>query len=475
MMVTDMKRRLFILIIPALLAVSCGKDFTNLSPISDRNAASFYVTETDFKVAVNGAYDALQHNDTYGRSYALLLEMRADNTANGGGSTGLAAALAALDAFNEIATDEEIQSAWSGSYRGIARANNVLSRLEGADIDAALADQLRGEALFIRSLLYYNLALIFGNVPLQLEEVTNPNIEINQVSADVIYNQIAGDLAEAEGLLPATYASAADVGRATSGAAATLLGLVELTNGNKAAAEAALRRVVQSGVYDLVPVYADIWGPANENNIESVFEIQYTAGGLGEGSGFTDFYTPLGNSGGVGGGNAPQDLTEEIINEVFDRDNDERFWGGTFDTTGTAPDETYWVKKFESEPFGPFDADNNFIVFRYADVLLMLAEAIGESTEAYGYINEVRNRAGLPDISAADPGTFEEKLLLERRREFAFENKRWADLLRFGVAKQVMAAHLGVAESEIKLLYPIPQREIDVAPDQMQQNSEHVN
>jgi len=475
-MVINMKRHLVLFILPVLLIVSCGEDFTDLAPLSQRNAQNFYKTATDFEVAINGAYDALQHNNTYGRSYTLLLEMRGDNTANGGGATGLAAALAALDNFDEISTDEEIQDAWTGSYRGISRANVILARLDGADLDAALSDRIRGEALFIRSLLYYNLAVIFGNIPIQLDEVTDPNIEINQVSADVIYEQIAGDLETAEGLLPESYSSAEDVGRATSGAAATLLGLVHLTNGNNSAAEAALRRVVQSNVYELVPTYPEIWGVDNENNIESVFEIQYKAGGIGEGSGFTDFYTPFGSSGGVGGGNAPQDLTAEITTSVFTA-SDERYWGGTLDSAdvNNDGDYTYYVKKFESTPFGPFDADNNFIVFRYADVLLMLAEAIGENTEAYDLINDVRNRAGLGDISAATPGTFEEKLLLERRREFMFENKRWPDLKRFGVAKSVMAAHLGVPESEIKLLYPIPQSEIDVAPTDMTQNPEHTN
>ena len=475
-MVINMKRHIVLLILPVLMFVSCGEDFTELAPLSQRNAQNFYRNATDFEVAINGAYDALQQDATYGRTFTLLLEMRADNTENGGGATGLAAALEALDKFEEIATDEEIADAWSGSYRGISRTNVILARLETSDLDASLADRIRGEALFIRSLLYYNLAVIFGNIPIQLDEVTDPNIEIDQVSADVIYDQIASDLATAEGLLPESYSSAEDVGRATSGAAATLLGLVQLTHGNASAAEDALRRVVQSNAYQLVPDYADIWGVANENNIESVFEIQYKAGGIGEGSGFTDFYTPFGSSGGVGGGNAPQDLTQEIINTVFTV-NDERYWGGTLDSADVNNDGeyTYYVKKFESTPFGPFDADNNFIVFRYADVLLMLAEAIGESPEAYGLINQVRNRSGLGNISAATPGTFAENLLLERRREFMFENKRWPDLKRFGVAKEVMSDHLGVAESEIKLLYPIPQAEIDVAPNEMTQNPEHTN
>ncbi len=131
------------------------------------------------------------------------------------------------------------------------------------------------------------------------------------------------------------------------------------------------------------------------------------------------------------------------------------------------------MAKFDGTIAGPLDGNLNWIELRYADALLMLAEAIGESPESYGYINEVRDRAGLGDISAATPGTFEEKLLDERRRELAFENKRWPDLKRFGMAKEVMSNHLGLPESRITLLYPIPQDEISVAPDQMEQNPEH--
>ena len=110
---------------------------------------------------------------------------------------------------------------------------------------------------------------------------------------------------------------------------------------------------------------------------------------------------------------------------------------------------------------------------RYAEVLLNLAEALGEGSQAYGYINQVRARAGLDPIDASTPGSFSEKLLQERRVELAFENKRWADLLRFGQAKSVMASHLGVSEGTINLLFPIPQSQIDVSPNDMTQNPGH--
>lgn len=462
------KLKQILLVIPVfLLMVSCGEDFTILAPQSERNVENFYQTQSDFNTAINGAYAGLASNNAYGKNYMLLNEMRSDNTDNGGGATGLAESLERITLFNELPTAGEIETTWSGAYSIISRTNIILSRIENANIDnPTFVNRVRGEALFIRSLVYYNLVLTYGNIPLQLTEVTSTDVEINQVSADVIYDQIAGDLAEAEGLLAPFY-TGNDVGRVTSGAAATLLGLVELTAGNNGLAEQALRRVVDSGQYDLVTTYSDIFGTSNENNIESIFEIQYKSGGAGTGSGFTEYYSPdLSISGGVGGGNVPQVLTDDVL--TIYGNNDER--SATF---GTDEDDEPYLNKFDAPQSIAFDSDINFIVFRYADVLLMLAEAIGESVEAYSLIDQVRNRAGLIIPSATLTGSFEEILLLERRREFVGENKRWADLKRFGVAEQVMAALLadeGVTESDVRLLYPIPQRELDSAPGQLTQN-----
>lgn len=458
-----------LLVLPVLLImVSCGDDFTILAPQSDRNVENFYRTDTDFVVAINGAYAGLADNHSYGRNYMLLHEMRSDNMANGGGATGLAESLERIATFEELTTASELESTWAGGYGIIARTNTILSRIDDATLDnPALGERIRGEALFIRSLVYYNLAVTFGNIPLQLEEVTTPDVEINQVSASEVYTQIAGDLADAEGLLPASY-GADNIGRATSGAAATLLGLVELTAGNNGAAETALRRVVTSNQYELVDDYADIWGVQNENNVESIFEIQYQSGGAGVGSGFTEYYSPdLGLTGGVGGGNVPQDVTDDLLAAYVA--GDDRL-DGSYGVTEGGDD---YLSKYDAPQNIAFDSDINFIVFRYADVLLMLAEAVGESNEGWDLINEVRERSGLTDPAEGLGLPYEEVLLLERRREFAGENKRWPDLKRFGVAQQVMADFLageGVTENDVRLLYPIPQREIDAAPGKLTQN-----
>lgn len=458
-----MKKLILTLFIP-LLFLSCGDDFTNLGPLTQRNVNNFYNNQTDFELAIRGSLDGLQSNAVFGVNFVLFMEMRADNGANGGGASGLAASLEQLDTFSDLPSGEEIAATYDAVYNVIASTNNILAKIDGVEFESdVVKDQIKGEALFIRSLLYYHMAVIFGNIPLQLDEVTTPDVEVTQVGASVIYDQVITDLATAEGLLPET-------GRITKWAAAALNGRVQLANGNPSGAEAPLRRVIGSMQYDLVPDYANIWGEANEANDEIIFQIEYVSGNVGEGSAYTDMYTPNGVGGGVGGGVSPQNVTDDLVN-AFDV-NDERF-EGTLDTVGQGPGN-YWVKKFDSSPSTAFDGPNNWIEIRYAEVLLNLAESLGESGEAYDLIDEIRDRADLGPIDRTPlGGTFEEKLLQERRFEFAFENKRWADLLRFGVAKSVMATQLGIPQGNVTLLYPIPLGVIDVSPESMTQNSEH--
>jgi hypothetical protein len=226
--------------------------------------------------------------------------------------------------------------------------------------------------------------------------------------------------------------------------------------------------VVQSNQYELIPSYQDIWGVENKNNEESIFEIQFKSGGQGTGSPFTEYYSPnLSISGGVGGGNAPQAIPDELL-DVYEATDDRLNSFGEVDDDG-AP----YLNKYDGTQFAAFDGDNNFVVFRYADVLLMLAEAIGESQESIDLIDEVRERSGLTTSIADLPGSFSEKLLAERQREFVGENKRWPDLVRFGVAPQVMADFLadeGISTNDVRLLYPIPQREIDSSSGALSQN-----
>ena len=285
----------------------------------------------------------------------------------------------------------------------------------------------------------------------------------------------------AQGLLPASY-DAANLGRATSGAANTLLGLVYLTNGQKGPAADGIAPGRELGADTSSWTTTRTSGAwQNENNVESVFELQYKAGGTGTGSQFTDYYTPFGDAGGVGAGNAPQVLSPgiEYIHDVQYgiEENDERGWGGHLGLRGRGRGHGRLDRRSGRAP--PSVRATRTTTSRSSATRTSSScwpRPSARAPKAYGLINQVRARAGVTPISATTPGTFEEKLLFERRLEFVTEGKRWADLLRFGVAKQVMASFeplvaAGLTQADIRLLYPIPQREIDVAPGEMIQNN----
>jgi len=450
-------------VLGAAALLSCGEGFTDLSPASQRNVNQFYSTAGDLNTAIIAAYKVLQANGTYNQSYWITQEMRSDNTDQGSDGTGLGAELTVIDNFTENATSEFVTAAYTDSYLGIARSNIVLSRIDGVDIAEAEREQIRGEALFLRSLFFYNLAVSFGNIPLPLTEAKSAaeGNTLPQVPAADVYKQLIPDLIKAEAGLPLKY-DATKVGRATKGAAATLLAKVYLIAGDKKSAETVLRRIVASYGYSLLPNYANLWGLANKNNAESIFEVQFKGGGTGTGNAFTNAFHPtLKHTTGAYKNRPTQDVLKayEPGDDRFLKSMDTSFVNAQgVIQTNTKNDARYIVKFGRENAFDENDASYNFVVFRYADVLLMLAEALGEGTEAYALINQVRARAKLAPISAATAGTFAQKLLHERRVELAFENHRWADLLRFGVAKEVMLAQ----GKTIRPLFLIPQRELDI-------------
>ena len=461
-------KKIIISLIIGIIVAGCSDNFTDIPPTSNRNGADFYNNENDFIFGINASYAGLQDNGVYGRAYWTMFEMRGDNTDQGPDQTGLARAFTEINAFTEDALNEQIDAAWIGSYKVIANSNVILERIESIDMDAALKNRIIGEALFLRSLMYYHLALAYGNIPLQLTSFV-PGEVLTQVDANTVYNQLVIDLQTAEGNL---LISNDEVGRATKGAAATLLAKVLLTIGNNSEAETVLRRIISNYNYSLLDNYADLWGEANENNSESIFEVQFISGGIGQGSAFTNDFSPSGFlQNGQGFGRNRPTLALQNAYEL----NDQRFQT-SMGTTWENPNDgvittANYVRKYESNPPSESDSDVNFVVFRYADVLLMLAESLGETTEAYDMINLVRFRAGLSDIDSSTPGSFMEKLLHERQVELAFENHRWPDLKRFGVAAQkINEAEPFISQSSVRNLFFIPQREMDINPN-FDQNS----
>jgi hypothetical protein len=330
--------------------------------------------------------------------------------------------------------------------------------------------------------MYFNLVRIFGDVPLVLKETVSVTDGYAQGRDPVskVYDQIVADLIIAATNLPASY-SGLNIGRATNGAANALLGKVLLTYGKYDLSATILKAVINSGNYQLLQNYTDLWKTTNANNAESIFEVQYKKGGTGTGSGYTNFFAPRGSESIVSrmgfayGKNLPTadmvaayeagDIRKNAsLKETYIRDNQVVY-------------DPYTIK-YKDIPFTERDADNNWMVLRYADILLMYAEALNElnegpNNEAYSMVNQVRARAGLDSLTdGLNKTDFAMALEHERQVELAFEGHRWFDLVRTGRALQVMNAHFHgvIAIQPHQLLFPIPQRQININPTIIFQN-----
>ena len=487
-------KTIFIALLVLVLS-GCSESFLDLQPNTQVSTDNFYQSASDFRTAVNAAYGALQSNGLYGSVYIHFTEVPADNAGvqNPNGAGGIAQF--EFDQFVVTPTNPSLLSLYSDSYAAIQRCNIVLSRIDKASLPDAQKNQFTGEMKFIRGLMFFNLVRFFGDVPLVLNEINaaEEGYVFSRAPAAEVYKQLIADLTEAEAKLPVSY-TGADVGRATSGAAKALLGKVYLTQRNFPQAVAKLKEVIDltgtgGRVYDLAPRYADNFDPAKSNNAghkESIFEIQYKTGGIGEGSGFTSGSAPPNGPltlTGIGNGNGQFVWPTVQAFNAFPRTDPRR--AANVDSLVINGQLQRYVKKYlqpvyGSIPFNAGDSDMNFPVLRFADVLLMYAEALNEtgngpSAAAYEAINRVRRRAHGITTPAFDipAGLGKEAFALavenERRIELAFEGHRWPDLVRTGRAIPVMTAQ-GFTVKPHQLLFPIPQAEIDINPSKMTQN-----
>lgn len=476
---------LYTFITCALLSGACSKDFTDIAPISDIATTNFYKTSDDFKNAVSGAYASLQLGGVYGNIY-VLGDVPSDDTYPA--VSGSVTDQDQFDKFYIITTNPFVTSAWNDSYKGISRCNAILDRIDAADFKEELKQQYKAEAKFVRALIYFNLVRFFGDVPLVLTEITNPDqgYAYGRNAKAEVYAQIEKDLTDAAGVLKlkSEYA-AADMGRASKGAAQALLGKVLLTEHKYAEAAAELKKVIDSPVYGLI-AYADVFKVNNKNHKESVFDVQYKSGSIGEGNPLPNSFAPE-NSGnaviqfGGGGNNRPTvDIEKEF--EVGDIRKDISMTTFYINTAGVRV-EYYFVKKYWDTPAVANDNNNNFPVIRYSDVLLMYAECLNEvgyvaDGDAFKYLNDVHTRAGLLPLTSAtipDQATFRTAMEHERRVEFAFEGQRWFDLVRTGRAITLLnakAAAIGIKKTltEDNLVFPIPQSQVDINKEKIIQN-----
>ncbi|UZR97377.1 RagB/SusD family nutrient uptake outer membrane protein [Chondrinema litorale] len=489
-------RFIYILLIVSTFSMyACKDEFLTNLPETVVSAEDFYQTESDFEQAVIGMYVPLR--TLFGSGLAdygawAMGEMRSDNTifiynqANRG-----YADREYVDQFVDDANGGAVANKYENNYILIGRANQILQTIDDADFDQTQKDNFKGQALFMRSFAYFDLVQYFGDVPLVLapptsyEETANP-----RVATETIYTQIIEDLTLAAELLPASADQ--DAGFVASGAAYTLLGNIYLVLEEWANAESTLLQVTG---YSLLDDYAAIFDPSNKNNAESIFEIQYTDDPTASSaSNFAYNFLPIlsdpgviegfpnGSSNSYAGWNIP---TPEMVAAY--EEGDLRLDASVGFYTGDGYENIPYVKKYVHGADIAPNTNDDWPVYRYAEVLLMIAEAKNEQGkgDALDYLNMVHahTRTGLEAITTTDQAELRELILHERRIELAFENKRWLDLVRTDNAVEVMTAHFaniladpvtyyypeGVDPvsgsyqmSTDRLLFPIPQREIRV-------------
>lgn len=463
---------------------SCS-DFLEQNPQTDLSENDFYKTADDILSAVNGVYSSLQEGDIYGNWY-VFGEIPSDNTRN-----QLSGSVTTQNEFDQFYIDTQnsmIANFWKAAYKVINRTNTVLGRIDGIEINTELANRYKLECKFIRALMYFNLVRVYGDVPLVLKEISiSESYDILREPKENVYNQIIADLKEAQDL-PVSYSTAED-GRATQGAAKALLANVYMTLHKYAEAETILAEIINCGRYSLlentpgslnIDGYKNVFSPVNHNSEEGIFEIQFLKGGYGEGSNYANNFAPENSGtnvvavGGTGGNNIPE---MDIYNayEEGDLRRDFSMSLGYYDNRKNNEwVESRYVCKFMDVPYQNNDASNNYPVIRYADVILMYAEALnqnGKTAEACKYLNMTRRRGfgyqttetSPVDLQTTDKAQFALMVEQERRVELAFENHRWFDLIRTGRAVEVMRSK-GFSLNETNLICPIPQKQIDVNP-----------
>ena len=452
-----MKKILVLASLATLLMTSCGDSFFDLEPASSVTIDKVYKTASDYNVAVIGCYAKLQSQVNF---YTECCEYRSDNLSLGAPTAGTQDRYD-IDHFTEKPSNGILSSYWANFNNNVYRCNLLLDQIDGANFAENLKKQYKGEAMFIRALNYFNMYRIWGGVPATKHVVSAAEaLKVARYSDEQMFDLIAGDLKEIvdNNYLPETYSSA-DMGRATSGAAKALLGKVYLTFHKWTEAKDILSQLI--GKYQLVSPIAQVFNVDNKNNNEIIFAVHFNKEIEGEGH---SYWYNLTNA---------SDDTNQISSLL-----------NTFPTGDARKDLITYVQveknvrlmnKFYDTKSPTFKTvGNDQILLRYADVLLMYAEALNEiqydaseGSLALKYLNAVRQRAGISNLTAKQLPTqekFRKSILVERQREFPYEGQRWFDLVRMGFAKSVMAEN-GVEIKDYQLLFPIPQQEIEKVGD----------
>lgn len=489
-----MKIQKIIIITIVLLVFTGCEDFLSVSPQGELTQEAYPTTEEDALQTTNAVYTTLRNWHYHSGGFPIL-DIMSDDAHKGSNPNDAANTIGPYDDFTHTPTQDGLDRWWSALYEGIKRANVVLERVEPISMDQQLKSRYLGEASFLRGLYYFDLVRAWGAVPL----VTSVEVdfEVPRSSASEIYDQVEQDLLFAIDNLPVkSEYGANDLGRATKGAAQALLAKVYLFQQDFAGAEQYAMEVIQSGEYGLEENFSDANGPEGEHGIESVFEIGAieTAGTQNGGNQYANTQGVRGTPNRGWGFNRPSvDLREAFGENDPRRDATIIELGEVIDGIeivgdGTTPDEFtdengfLQIESYNQKVWIPGTSTDtqfghNRRLIRYADVLLIAAEALNENDkpgEALTYLNQVRERARqgnpdiLPDITVTDKDSLRDLIIEERRVELALEGHRFWDLVRTGKAPEVLGPY-GFEEGKHELL-PIPQSEIDLSQGSLTQN-----
>ncbi len=496
-------------------SAGCKQDFLQKESLTQLAEGSFWTSENDAQLGINGIYDALQDRALYsgslnGAAGLPMYDGLSDNTFNNWSWEGPGDyVMGRIDPSNY-----QFDALWIASYRGIARANLALEKIAtipAANISAAKKTSFIAEAKFLRALLYTNIAIYFEEAPLILNVQTLDNSFVPKNSFTEIKDAIIKDLTEAAVDLPASY-PAALYGYATKGAALGLLARIQLYTKNYSAVVTATDQLLTLG-YNLTGNYSAQFSPAGESNRDIVFSVRFTFTQSNNGEVFSgtfegspkidmvpmknlvrDFYctdgkpittSPLYNAANEKLNRDPR-LTSSIyfIGDIFITNLNRAFTGNT----PTAYGQKKYIRTGPS-PTGIGVASpggQDFYVIRYADVLLMRAEALaelGRQAEAYPLVNQVRARVSMPTVEVAEGAGLSKDAMInvirhERRVELAFEGLRFFDLKRWGQMSQAYQridadktpGYAPVYRQRKSEALPIPLRELDVNK-QLKQNT----
>ena len=476
------------------LVTSCMDQLEKV-PVLGQTESTFYRTASDAEEALVAAYDPLQWNFTTDEYHFRWFygDICSDDAIKGGSGQNDLGQVGQLEEFVATPTNRHVNASYEQKYAGIYRANIVIEKVPEIDMDETRRAQIVAEAKFLRAYYFFELVTLFGGVPPVDHTLAPSEYEMSRATPDDIWAIIEQDLTDAAADLPEkSELAGSQLGRATRGAALALLGKSHLYQEEWQDAADALSLVERSGEYDLDPDYAHIFTEDGEHGIESVFEISRSPSGGGnwgnvngsnEGNMTNVFQRARGQFGGWGFNIPTQDLVDEYeagdprLGQTIFREGDQMGDRGIFTKENASADYDYYSRKYfmnqadQDRAVGDplINGISNDRIIRYADVLLMYAEALYHLSDEPGartQINAVRARARaggspflLPDVTASGQALLD-AIYHERRVELAMEGHRFFDLVRWGLAPQKLDGFVSGTHE----VFPIPFKQIQLNP-----------